>query len=86
MLHTFLHPVLVIFSQHMTVPAQPILLQYQCYVIYRTVKLMPDLYNQLNVLYLAETSLDWVFISRVEWAYISLDMLTRELKVLVTII
>ena len=34
MLHTFLHPVIVIFSQHMTVPAQPILLQYQCYVIY----------------------------------------------------
>jgi len=53
---------------------------------HRTVKLMPDLYNQLNVLYLAETSLDWVFISQVEWAYISLDMLTRELKVLVTII
>ena len=31
---TFLHPVIVIFSQHMTVPAQPVLLQYQCYVIY----------------------------------------------------
>ena len=34
MLHTFLHPAIVIFSQHMTVPAQPVLLQYQCYVIY----------------------------------------------------
>ena len=34
MLHTFLHPVVVIFSQHMTIPAQPVLLQYQCYVIY----------------------------------------------------
>ena len=33
-LHTFLHQVIVIFSQQMTVPAQPVLLQYQCYVIY----------------------------------------------------
>ena len=33
-LHTFLHPVIVIFSQHMPIPTQPVLLQYQCYVIY----------------------------------------------------
>ena len=33
-LHTFLHTVIVIFSQHMTVPAQPVLLQHECYVIY----------------------------------------------------
>ena len=40
MLHTFLHPVIVIFSQHMTVPAQPILLQYQCYVKLQTVDIL----------------------------------------------
>jgi len=30
---TFLHPI-IIFSQHMPIPTQPVLLQYQCYVIY----------------------------------------------------
>ena len=33
-LHTFLHPIIIIFSQHMPIPTQPVLLQYQCYVIY----------------------------------------------------
>ena len=33
-LHAFLHPVIIIFSQHMPIPMQPVLLQYQCYVIY----------------------------------------------------
>ena len=33
-LHTFLYPIIVIFSQHMPIPTQPILLQNQCYVIY----------------------------------------------------
>ena len=32
-LHAFLHPI-IIFSQHMPIPTQPVLLQYQCYVIY----------------------------------------------------
>ena len=32
-LHAFLHPVIV-FSQHMPISTQPVLLQYQCYVIY----------------------------------------------------
>ena len=31
--HAFLHPVIIIFSQHMPIPMQPVLLQYQCYVI-----------------------------------------------------
>ena len=31
-LHAFLHPIIVIFSQHMPIPTQPVLLQYQCYV------------------------------------------------------
>jgi len=30
-LHTFLHPVIIIFSQHMHIPTQPVLLQNQCY-------------------------------------------------------
>jgi len=33
-LHTFLHPI-TFFSQHMPIPSQPVLLQYQCYVIYK---------------------------------------------------
>ena len=33
-LHAFLHPVIIFFSQHMPIPTQPVLLQYQCYVIY----------------------------------------------------
>ena len=45
-LHAFLHPVIIIFSQHMQplqindfatfdmLPTQPVLLQYECYVIY----------------------------------------------------
>ena len=33
-LHTFLHPIIIIFSQHMPIPTQPVLLQYQCCVIY----------------------------------------------------
>ena len=33
-LHTFLHPIIIFFSQHMPIPTQPVLLQYQCYVIY----------------------------------------------------
>jgi len=33
-LHTFLHPIIIFFSQHMPIPAQPVLLQYQCYVIH----------------------------------------------------
>ena len=33
-LHAFLHPVIIIFSQHMPIPTQPVLLQYQCYVVY----------------------------------------------------
>ena len=32
-LHTFLHPIIIIFSQHMPIPTQPVLLQNQCYVI-----------------------------------------------------
>ena len=32
-LHAFLHPIIIIFSQHMPIPTQPVLLQYQCYVI-----------------------------------------------------
>ena len=33
-LHAFLHPIIIIFSQHMPIPTQPVLLQNQCYVIY----------------------------------------------------
>ena len=33
-LHTFLHPIIIIFSQHMPIPTQPVLLQNHCYVIY----------------------------------------------------
>ena len=33
-LHAFLHPTIIILSQHMPIPTQPVLLQYQCYVIY----------------------------------------------------
>ena len=33
-LHTFLHPIIIFLSQHMPIPTQPVLLQYQCYVIY----------------------------------------------------
>ena len=33
-LHAFLHPIIIIFSQHMPIPTQPVLLLYQCYVIY----------------------------------------------------
>jgi len=33
-LHAFLHPIIIILSQHMLIPTQPVLLQYQCYVIY----------------------------------------------------
>ena len=33
-LHAFLHPIIIIFSQHMPIPTQPVLLQYQCCVIY----------------------------------------------------
>ena len=33
-LHAFLHPIIIIFSQHMPIPTQPVLLQYQCYVVY----------------------------------------------------
>jgi len=32
--HTFLHPISVFFSQHMPIPSQPVLLQYQYYIIY----------------------------------------------------
>ena len=28
-LHAFLHPIIIIFSQHMPIPTQPVLLQYQ---------------------------------------------------------
>ena len=31
-LHTFLHLIIIFFSQHMPIPTQPILLQYQCYL------------------------------------------------------
>jgi len=27
-LHTFLHPIIIFFSQHMSIPTQPVLLQY----------------------------------------------------------
>ena len=33
-LHTFLHQIVIFFSQHMSIPSQPVLPQYQCYVIY----------------------------------------------------
>ena len=33
-LHTFLHPVTVFFSQHMPIPSQPVLVLYQYYIIY----------------------------------------------------
>jgi len=33
-LHTFLHPVIVFFSQQMPIPMQPVLLKYRDYVIY----------------------------------------------------
>ena len=33
-LHAFLYPIIIIFSQNMPIPTQPVLLQYQCYVIY----------------------------------------------------
>ena len=33
-LHTFLHPIIIFFSQHMPIPTQSVLLQYQCYVIH----------------------------------------------------
>jgi len=33
-LNTFLHPIIIFFSQHMPIQMQPVLLQYQCYVIY----------------------------------------------------
>jgi len=33
-LHAFLYPIIIFFSQHMPIPTQPVLLQYQCYVIY----------------------------------------------------
>ena len=39
MLHTFLHPITIFFSQHMPIPTQPVLLQYQCYVIYTSLSL-----------------------------------------------
>jgi len=29
-LHTFLHPIIIFFLQHMPIPTQPVLLQYQC--------------------------------------------------------
>ena len=32
-LHAFLHPI-IIFSQHMPIPTQPVLLLHQCYVIH----------------------------------------------------
>ena len=32
-LHAFLHPIIVFFSQHMPIPSQPVFLQYQDYVI-----------------------------------------------------
>jgi len=31
--HTFIHPVIVFFSQHMPIPSQPVLLKYRDYVI-----------------------------------------------------
>ena len=31
-LHAILHPIIIIFSQHMPIPTQPVLLQYQCYI------------------------------------------------------
>ena len=31
--HTFLHPIIIFFSQHMPVPSQPVLLYYRDYVI-----------------------------------------------------
>jgi len=31
--HTFLHPIIVFFSQHVPIPSQPVLLWYQDYVI-----------------------------------------------------
>ena len=33
-LHTFLQPIIIFFSQHMPIPTQAVLLQYQCSVIY----------------------------------------------------
>ena len=33
-LHTFLHSIIVFFSQHMPIPSKPVLLQHQCYVIH----------------------------------------------------
>ena len=33
-LRAFLHPIIIIFSQHMPILTQPVLLQYQGYVIY----------------------------------------------------
>ena len=36
-LHAFLHPIIINFSQHMAIPTQPVLLQYQCYVVYTSV-------------------------------------------------
>ena len=33
-LHTFLHPIIIFFLQHIPIPMQPVLLQYQRYVIY----------------------------------------------------
>jgi len=33
LLHTFLHPIIIFFSQHMPIPSQPVLLYYRSYVI-----------------------------------------------------
>ena len=38
-LHTFLHPIIVFFSQHVPIPLQPVLLYYRNYVIYQLYQL-----------------------------------------------
>ena len=51
-LHAFLHPITIFFSQHMPISTQPVLLQYQCYVIYTSLFLN----SLLGSLYFSSTS------------------------------
>jgi len=47
--YAFLHPVVIFFLQHMPVPTQPVLLQYQYYVIYSTPSLsLSSLFGNLS--------------------------------------
>jgi len=51
-LHTFLHPIIIIFSQHTPIPTQPVLPQHQRYVIYT--QSLSQLLTWESVFYLKE--------------------------------